>query len=49
MPKRKTSDDAFSEAQESASDDASGESSVIAPIAKATSKKSNKAHQVRII
>jgi len=45
MPKRKTSEDAFSEAQESVSDDASGESGVIAPIAKATSKKSKEAHQ----
>lgn len=53
MPKRKASDDAFAEAQESVSDEASGsssgKSSTIAPISKATSKKSKKAQQVRII
>jgi hypothetical protein len=52
MPKRKASDLAFSEAQETLSDDASnsssGKSSVIAPISNATSKKSNNAHQVWI-
>ncbi|KIM40118.1 hypothetical protein M413DRAFT_446272 [Hebeloma cylindrosporum] len=46
MPKRKASDEAFSDAQGSVSDNSSsGESSAIAPISKATSKKSNKARQ----